>query len=99
MNSGRWRLGAAVCSTSAARGTRIGFISNERALMARYRVIRSWTTDEDEILIALLKQEHQPARALARKLHRTVNAVRRRALKLGLSATRAGRGKLAREAA
>jgi hypothetical protein len=78
---------------------RIRFIRIERALMTKYRVIRSWTTEEDEILVALLKQEHQSLRAIARKLHRTSNAVRGRALKLGLSATRAERAKLASEAA
>jgi hypothetical protein len=56
--------------------------------MARFRIVRSWKPDDDELLISLLGQEHLVARAIAIKLKRTVNAVRARANHLGLSAAR-----------
>jgi hypothetical protein len=59
--------------------------------MARYRLAKPWTREEDEALILLLKGRLSLL-AIAAKLRRTAGAIRTRALNLGLSTARKRRG-------
>ena len=52
--------------------------------MARYRLVRPWTREDDEALMALLRKEHVTVAGIAVKLRRSIPAVRIRATYLGL---------------
>jgi predicted ArsR family transcriptional regulator len=45
--------------------------------MSRCLLIRRWTPEDDEALVLLLERERMPVRAIAIKLRRSPNAVRK----------------------